>query len=221
MNLENSFFIVGTGTDVGKTYVSALLYKSLRERKASYYKPIQSGGEKEISPDVEIVCSTSGVFYDPEMCTYVLKAPLSPHLSAEMESVALDSILILEKIEEKILNSSFTIIEGAGGICVPLNREGFLYSNLIKNSKLPVVLVAETRVGTINHTLLTLHYLKSMEIPVLGIIFNRFKDQFYERDNIEMVTSLSGVKNFLIIDEGCQEIDAEKIINFLKKENSL
>lgn len=215
MSSKNSFFIVGTGTDIGKTYVSALFYKTLKNMETSYYKPVQSGGENEKSPDVEVVCSFADIPYNSEMCTYVMEAPLSPHLSAEMEGVTLDLDKILEEIERRKNSYNFSVVEGAGGICVPLNRDGYLYSDLIKKSELPVVLVTTTQVGTINHTLLTLKYLQDMEIPVLGVVFNKFQNQFYERDNIEMILSLGNVKNYLVIEDGCRDIKMDKLLNFL------
>ncbi|MGL4567399.1 MAG: ATP-dependent dethiobiotin synthetase BioD, partial [Fusobacteriaceae bacterium] len=107
------------------------------------------------------------------------------------------------------------IIEGAGGLCVPLNRDGYLYSNLIKESGLPVILVTATEVGTINYTLLTLKYLEEMKIPVLGVVFNRFQKNFYEKDNIETILSLGKIKNHMIIDEGTEKIDIKILLNFL------
>ncbi|MGL4254391.1 MAG: dethiobiotin synthase [Fusobacteriaceae bacterium] len=215
MKLKNSFFITGTGTDIGKTYVSALFYKALKNMEVGYYKPIQSGGEKGKSPDVETVCSLAQIPYDEKMSTYVLKPSLSPHISAEIEKIELDFQLILQNIEKRKELHSYSIIEGAGGLCVPLNRDGYLYSNLIKESGLPVILVTSTEVGTINYTLLTLKYLEEMKIPVLGVVFNRFQKNFYEKDNIETILSLGKIKNHMIIDEGTEKIDIKILLNFL------
>ncbi|MGL5578852.1 MAG: dethiobiotin synthase, partial [Fusobacteriaceae bacterium] len=165
--------------------------------------------------DVETVCSLAQIPYDEKMSTYVLKPSLSPHISAEIEKIELDFQLILQNIEKRKELHSYSIIEGAGGLCVPLNRDGYLYSNLIKESGLPVILVTSTEVGTINYTLLTLKYLEEMKIPVLGVVFNRFQKNFYEKDNIETILSLGKIKNHMIIDEGTEKIDIKILLNFL------
>ncbi len=215
MNSRDSFFVVGTGTDIGKTYISGLFFKALKNSKATYYKPIQSGSIDGIAPDVLSVCSFAGVEYSEEMCSYNLIEPVSPHLSAEIDKVEIDFERILKKIGKKRLNNRYLIVEGAGGVCVPLNRDGYMYSDLIKKSKLPVILVADTKVGTINHTLATLSYLKAEKIPVLGVVFNRFKNEYFEKDNIDMLVSLAKIDNYLIVDEGETDIDLEKLKTFL------
>ncbi|WP_293722462.1 dethiobiotin synthase [uncultured Cetobacterium sp.] len=135
MNSRDRFFIVGTGTDIGKTYVAGLFFKALKNSEATYYKPIQSGSIDGRAPDVLSVCSFAGVEYSEEMCSYNLVEPVSPHLSAEIDKVEIDFERILEEIRKKCLDNKYLIVEGAGGVCVPLNRDGYMYSDLIKKSK--------------------------------------------------------------------------------------
>ncbi|MGL6169626.1 MAG: dethiobiotin synthase [Fusobacteriaceae bacterium] len=215
MSLKNSFFIVGTGTDIGKTYISGLFFKTLKNSGTTYYKPIQSGSIAGKAPDVLSVCTFAGVDYNEDMCSYNLVEPVSPHLSAEIDKVVIDFEKILKEIKNKRLNNNYLIVEGAGGVCVPLNREGYMYSDLIKKSNLPTILVTDTKVGTINHTISALNNLKAKNIPILGVVFNRFKNQYFEKDNIEMILSVGKIDNYLIVDEGEVEIDLENLKKFL------
>ena len=154
--------ICGTDTDVGKTAVSALLVQGLN---AIYWKPIQSGiidgGD---SKQVQQILNLSEKRFIPE--AYIFKAPVSPHWAAEQESVLINiDMLKVPKKEE------FLIIETAGGLLVPLTRK-LLQIELIKKWNLPVILVARTGLGTLNHTLLSVEALRHRNIPILGIILN-------------------------------------------------
>lgn len=153
--------IVGTDTDIGKTIFSAGLVGRL---DATYWKPVQSGIEEET--DSEIVARLSGVASDkilPE--GYRLTQPLSPHRSAELDDLTIDTnSLKPPKIDGPL------IMEGAGGLMVPLSRERLLIDQ-IADWSVPVVLCSRTGLGTINHTLLSLEALRSRNIPVLGVAF--------------------------------------------------
>lgn len=153
-------FVTGTDTGVGKTVVSALLAKCLQRK---YWKPIQSG----VSPftDSEWVAQHLGEENVlPEM--YRLSQPLSPHVSARLDQteIRVENVLsYAEKTREPL------VIEGAGGLLVPLNDQEFLI-DLIAKLRTPCVLVALSSLGTINHTLLSLEALRSREIETIGVI---------------------------------------------------
>ena len=182
--MVQKFIISGTDTDIGKTVVAAMLTLALG---GTYWKPIQSGIEGGV--DTKAVQKMTGLPAErflPE--SYVLSEPLSPHRSAEIDDVTIDvDSLLLPQIEEPI------IIEGAGGLMVPLTRENLLI-NLFKRwnetMRVPVILVARTGLGTINHTLLSLEALWSRQIPIQGIIFVGDENE----DNVKTIAEFSDVK---------------------------
>jgi len=154
--------ICGTDTDVGKTIVSSFFVQGL---KGIYWKPIQSGTEE--GTDTKTVCNLLNLEpkrYLPER--YKFKAPVSPHWAAEQESGFIEpSNLNLPELDELI------IIETAGGLMVPLNRD-WLQIDQLKVWGAPIILVARTGLGTLNHTLLSLEALKHRNLNVLGIVLN-------------------------------------------------
>ena len=162
----NSFsqriIVCGTDTDVGKTIVSSFLVQGL---KGVYWKPIQSGTEE--GTDTKTVCKLLDL--EPERYLserYKFKAPVSPHWAAEKESRHIDPNNLDVPNLDKLI-----IIETAGGLMVPLNRN-WLQIDQIKAWGAPIILVARTGLGTLNHTLLSLEALRSRNIDVLGIVLN-------------------------------------------------
>jgi dethiobiotin synthase len=164
MPLPTRFFVTGTDTGVGKTFISAILTLGL---KAHYWKPIQSGVRE--GTDTDWIRQTTGLpaeHFLPE--AYSLTEPLSPHAAADLDGVEIElSSLRLPHWQP----GDRLIVEGAGGLMVPLNRE-FLIANLIEQLNLPVLVVARSGLGTINHTVLTVTELKRREIAVLGVVMN-------------------------------------------------
>ena len=153
--------VTATDTDVGKTVFSAALVASLA---ASYWKPVQAGTEG--GTDTETVALLSGAPRTRLLSEkYVLTLPASPHISAEHDGVEIDT----DALEPPVTDSPL-VIEGAGGVMVPMTRK-VLQADLFARWGLPVVVCARTALGTINHSLLTLSYLRRREIPVLGIAF--------------------------------------------------
>ena len=161
--MTKNFFISGTDTDVGKTIISSILVKKL---KASYYKPIQCGLDKNKKKDSEIIQALSGgskIYKE----TYFFKSPVSPYVASILEKKKI-SITEILKIKKKI--SENLIIEGAGGLYVPITQK-FLMIDLIKKFNFPLILVCRTKVGTINHTLMSLEIIKKKQINLFGLIF--------------------------------------------------
>jgi dethiobiotin synthetase len=162
-----AFFITGTDTNVGKTIVSAWLMRSLG---AAYWKPIQSG----VIPctDTDTVRSLTGLdesYFIPER--FCLTQPLSPHAAAAIDGVQLN----LSDFQLPMTTKPHLIVEGAGGLCVPINEQDLMI-DLIQSLKLPVCLVARPSLGTINHTLLSLQQLRQAKIPILGVILSGRKN---------------------------------------------
>ena len=164
MIFPNKIFITGTDTGVGKTVVSAILMAGL---DGFYWKPIQSGLD-EIS-DTEWVREHTGLSDDHFFSeTYRLTLPLSPHASALHDGVRID--LDYFHVPE-VPAPGHLIIEGAGGVMAPLN-ETHLMTALIKRLGAPVLLIARSSLGTINHTLLSLEQLRREGIDVMGVVIN-------------------------------------------------
>ena len=161
--MTKNYFISGTDTDVGKTIISSILVKKL---KASYYKPIQCGLDKNNKKDSEIIQALSGggkIYKE----TYFFKSPVSPYVASILEKKKISITKIL-KIKKKL--SENLIIEGAGGLYVPVTQN-FLMIDLIKKFNFPLILVCRTKVGTINHTLMSLEIIKKKRINLFGLIF--------------------------------------------------
>lgn len=163
-------FISGTDTNIGKTITSAWL---CAHSQYDYYKPIQTGIEDEIDSKMIKQLSPSTAIIQE---TYALPKPLSPHLSARFANKSID----LKQIQ--LPENPDVIIEGAGGLMVPLNQK-FLMIDLIAQLKTPLLLVASSKLGTINHTLLSLSILRHYQIPILGVIMNGIPNP----DNVEAI----------------------------------
>ncbi len=168
-----AFFVTGTDTDVGKTLVCAVLMAGLA---AAYWKPVQSGcDEGTDSRWIQRVTGLPGNRFCPER--WCLKAPVSPHAAAEIDGVriALSDFSLPDSKDTPHL-----IVEGAGGLMVPINDEHFMI-DLMRQLGLPVLLVARSTLGTINHTLLSLAQLRQHGLHVLGVILNGPKNESNRR----------------------------------------
>lgn len=156
------FFVTGTDTDIGKTVVSAWLALHI---DGSYWKPIQSGLDGVVDLDVvrHITGFSDSRFFDSR---YSLTQPLSPHEAAMRDNVS----IALEDFELPKASHPL-IVEGAGGVMVPINADHYV-RDLIKALNLPVILVARSTLGTINHTLLSLQALRDAELNVCGVILS-------------------------------------------------
>lgn len=220
-NLEKGYFILGTDTDIGKTYISSLLFKSLLPENVGYYKPFQTGCPKidgDFLPlDADFLCKFSNFNLRKDMSTYLFSVPVSPHLAAELDNVEIDISKVINHFEILKKNYKTLIVEGAGGTYVPIIRNSYYMFDLIKDLDLPVILVCSSKVGCINHTLLTINFLKSKNIKIHGIIFNKFTNEFYEKDNINIVLNESNIKNHLIIKENQDIIKKDELLKFLSK----
>ncbi|WP_090755594.1 dethiobiotin synthase [Nonlabens sp. Hel1_33_55] len=156
----SSYFITGIGTDVGKTVAAAIVTKAL---DADYWKPIQSGlTETDRGTLQELLHDFKGTFH-PE--SYRLKTPMSPHKAAEIDGITIELNKIVRPKTSKNL-----VVEGAGGILVPINNEQTIADLIEPTDK--IILVSSGYLGSINHTLLSIAYLKSRGLKCAGIIYN-------------------------------------------------
>ena len=169
----NTLIVTGTDTGVGKTVFSAGLTAALG---ATYWKPVQSGLEE--ATDSEIVGDLSGQPVLPE--AYRLNMPASPHLSAEDMGFEIDlNQLDLPKVDGPL------IVEGAGGLMVPLTRKAYFLDQIARWGA-PVILVARTQLGTINHTTLSLMALRNAGCPIIGVAFVGPAEPDVEQTIVEM-----------------------------------
>ncbi|HYH55524.1 MAG TPA: dethiobiotin synthase [Anseongella sp.] len=174
-------FVTGIGTGVGKTIISALLVEKLR---ADYWKPIQSGDlDNSDTRKVRSLVSNPVSRFHPE--AYRLTQPFSPHKSARLDGIEIETDRLRASLPQ---TEQPLIIEGAGGLMVPLNGR-HLMIDLIPLFEADVIVVSRTYLGSINHTLLTLELLKTRGLPVKGIVFNGERD----KDSEEAILGYSGV----------------------------
>jgi dethiobiotin synthetase len=154
-------FITGIGTDVGKTIASSIIVEALQ---ADYWKPVQAGDlDNSDSHKIQSYISNSVTVIHEN--SYKLTTPASPHLAAKLDQITID---IQQIVEPKTANH--LVIEGAGGLLVPLNNSDYIIDLIQDDYK--VVVVSRHYLGSINHTLLTLETLQSRNIPVAGIVFS-------------------------------------------------
>ncbi|WP_456416208.1 dethiobiotin synthase [Methanocaldococcus sp.] len=205
-------FVTGTDTGVGKTYVSAILAENLKKMgvNVGYLKPVETGGREDTLTLKNVLKNDD----DLDLMNPInLKLPLSPNIAFDVENVH----LTLDEIKKKIKNAyktlknkyDFLIVEGAGGVYVPI-KENFLMSDLIKFLNLDAVVISRPNLGTINHTLLTIEHLRNKNINVRGVIINCITDLnkvlYYEKTfetiekvgNIEIIGIVKNKEDFVI-----------------------
>jgi adenosylmethionine-8-amino-7-oxononanoate aminotransferase len=192
--MNKGIFITGTDTGVGKTVVSAGLALSLRHKDldVGIMKPIQSGGRE----DTKFLIKASGVKDEIELINpCYFKKPLAPLTASEIEGVQIDIPAIKNAFEKLSKRHDVVIVEGIGGLLVPLTEDYFV-SDLILELDIPIIVVSRPGLGTINHTLLTIKHAKESGIDIIGIIFNETKKKrkgLAEKTNPSVIERLSGV----------------------------
>lgn len=193
-------FITGTGTDIGKTYVTALIAKALRSMgvNVGYYKAAISGAESVEESDAGYVKRFSGLEQETgTLLSYLYKNPLSPHLAARIEGNPPALSVIKSDYSHVASQHDFVLAEGSGGIICPIRwdeQETIMLEDIVKALGLDTIVVADAGLGTINAAVLTVSYLKSKNIGVRGIMLNRFDgDSVMHCDNLLMIEKLSGV----------------------------
>jgi len=203
-HLEKRYFISAIGTDCGKSIVSAILCEKL---KADYWKPIQAGIVPQTDTElVKSLISNKKTKYHKE--AYKLKTPASPHYAALLDK---------KKIELRKINcpdtSNTLIIEGAGGLLVPINQKNYVY-DLIPHLNAELILVVNFYLGSINHTLLSIEYLKSRKAKVKGIIFcgelNESSKQIIDNNLPWPVLGVIG--NISVLNKASIKLEADKLV---------
>ena len=216
--MNRGYFITGTGTDVGKTYVTGLLLKKLLSGgvSAGYFKAAMSGNEtgpdgKLIPGDALHVRTVSGTDQPlEEMCPYIYKTAVSPHLASKIEGGPVEPDVVREWYERVRSSYDFVLAEGSGGIVCPIRRDGqtIFLEDIISALDLPCLIVADAGLGTINSVVLTSEYMKSRNIPVRGIIFNNWvPGDIMQEDNRLMCQELTGLPVIACVTKDSDDID--------------
>lgn len=211
--MSKNIFITGTGTDVGKTFVTGLILKKLRESgvNAAYYKAAMSGNERRkdgslIPGDALYVKSVSKIEQPlEEMCPYVYENAVSPHLAARLEGNPVELDCVLEKFHALCHKYEYVTMEGSGGILCPIrfDKVKIMLPDIIRACNLSCLMVADAGLGTINNVVLTAEYMKAQKIPLKGIILNHFiAGNIMHEDNLKMCEYLTGAKVVACVKDG-------------------
>ncbi|MCL2284392.1 MAG: dethiobiotin synthase [Fibromonadales bacterium] len=190
--MAKGLFIAGTGTGVGKSYAGAFLLSIIKNSKGKilYYKPIQCGKPADIA-FIKKMAKHKDV-----ACSYNLKTPSSPHLAFEKEKIKFSKSKISSFLAKAKKQYDFIFVEGAGGVRVPITMN-FDMADLAKLTGFPVLVVAQPGLGTINHTLLSIDYLKSKDVEVCGFLFSWTEGTNFSSElvlnNAKVIEKISGV----------------------------
>ena len=175
--ISHNIFVTAIDTNVGKTVVSSLLVKALQ---ADYWKPFQCGTDEETdSQFIKRMTAQEGITVHKE--SYCLKTPQSPHYAAEQEELRID----LDQVKVPDSKNSL-IVEGAGGILVPLNDKDYVI-DLAVREKMLTILVTQHFLGSLNHTFLSVEALRRRGLRILGLVFNGEENLGYEKFVSEQV----------------------------------
>ena len=215
--MSKGIFVIGTDTEVGKTVVSAGLMHLLlsNKYKAAYFKPVASGevmlGGVYQSTDASFIKTVSGFAEDQKNITpFSFKNAVAPHFASRLEGRSIDLAVIKDTMQYLKNSYEMIIAEGAGGLAVPLNDQGFMQYDLIRELGFSCLLVARTGLGTINHTLLTLRFAQSAGLKIKGIVLNGHGQTPTETDNIETIRKLSGIPAIFTV-PALDGVDTEKL----------
>lgn len=197
--MARGIFVTGTDTGVGKTVVAATLARLLRMNgiKVGVMKPVTSGCRSDatgpVSDDALLLCQAAGIACNDDVAPYRLREPVAPAEAARHEGIQVSFQRIGEAFERLAGQYDYLIVEGAGGLMVPL-AGGLLVADLASQLGLPLLVVTRPDLGTINHTVLTCFAARQMELPLAGVIVNSMPEQpgLAERSAPHHIGSLCG-----------------------------
>ena len=202
--MSKGIFITGTGTDIGKTFVTALLVKRLKElgHETAYFKAAGSGNPRDdrgelVPGDALYVKNISGITQPLDtMCPYIYERAVSPHLASKLEGYPVDLGTVTAQYQKLCTEYDTIVCEGSGGIVCPIrfDEQKLLLEDIIKALDLPCLIVADAGLGTINSVVLTVGYMRAHGLDIKGIILNNFHDgDVMEEDNKTMCQTLTGI----------------------------
>lgn len=219
--MAKGLFITGTGTDVGKTYVTGLIVKKLQElgKISAYYKAAMSGNDYDeqhelIPGDAMFVKNVSEIKQDVQsMCPYVYEVAVSPHLASRIEKNPVNMAVVRDGFYKLCDNYEYITVEGSGGIICPIryDEETIFLEDIVKELQLPCLMIADAGLGTINNVVLTYQYMKQKGITCKGIIFNNYHpNDVMEEDNMFMCEELTGLPVIACVKPEDKELDIEE-----------
>ena len=218
--MSRALFITGTGTDIGKTYVTGLIVKKLAEggNNPGYYKAAMSGNERRedgslIPGDARFVQQVSGISQPlEEMCPDVYEHAYSPHLASRIEGNPVVMDVVKQGFDAVCDKYDYVTVEGSGGILCPIrfDEQRIQLEDIVKELHLSSVIIADAGLGTINSVVLTAEYMKAKHMNVKGIIFNHFHPgDVMEEDNILMCELMTGLPTLAKVEEGAKTLDID------------
>lgn len=201
---SNTVFVTGTDTSVGKTYACVRLLEFLQAKgiEPGYQKWVATGTDTGLPEDLALCLAAASISPTPELVgelvPYRFRYPASPHLAAEIEGRQVEPEVIIRNYLSQASRHRFLVVEGVGGVMVPLRRD-LLLVDLLARLQPRTLLVARSGLGTLNHTLLTLAALRSRDIPLLGVVFSdavEGEDERLVQDNIQTIEKIGLVRVF-------------------------
>lgn len=223
--MSKGLFLVGTGTDIGKTYVAGLIVKKIQEAgySSSYYKAAMSGNVRDatgqlIPGDAKWVQEVSGITQPLHtMCPFVYEHAYSPHLASRIEGNPVTIEKVLEGYQQVCTSYDYITMEGSGGILCPIDYDTkrIQLEDIILACNLPCLLIADAGLGTINNVVLTVEYMRSHNLTLSGIIYNHFHPgNVMEEDNIRMCEEMTKVPTIAVVEPNASDLDlaVEKLL---------
>lgn len=216
--MHKGIFVTGTGTDIGKTFVTALLVRKLHDAgcAAAYFKAAVSGNERDengrlIPGDAAYVKRISGISQSLDtMCPYIYETAVSPHLASRIEGDPVEISTVKAQYKKICDEYEYVLCEGSGGIVCPIRCDDkkIMLEDIIKSLGLPTIIVADAGLGTINSVVLTCEYMKAHGLEIRGLILNNFhRGDVMEEDNKLMCEKLTGVPVIACVGENDTEIN--------------
>lgn len=218
--MSKGIFITGTGTDIGKTYVTGLIVKKLAQAgcKPAYYKAAMSGNNRRpdgslIPGDALFVKECAGIEQDLDsMCHYVYENAYSPHLASRIEGHPVEIQVVRQGFYALVPQYDYITVEGSGGILCPIcfDEAKIQLEDVIKDLHLSCIMIADAGLGTINNVVLTYEYMKAHNLPVKGIIFNNYHPgNVMEDDNIRMCQYMTNLPVLAKVQPGDTQLDID------------
>lgn len=217
--MSKKIFITATGTDIGKTFITALIVKKLRDAgyNAGYYKAALSGAditENGIIPgDAYYVNKIANINETMDnLVSYVYKEAVSPHLASQIEGNPVEMNKVIEDFNNSLSKYDYLTMEGSGGIVCPIryDHKKIMLEDIVKELGLSTLIIADAGLGTINHVVLTVEYLKNRNISIKGIILNHYiEGNLLHEDNIKMIEKITKVPVIALVKENDKELDID------------
>ena len=214
--MGKALFITGTGTDIGKTYVTGLIVKRLRDAglRAGYYKAALSGAEigadgTLLPGDALHVARAANLAAEEATVSYIYRDAVSPHLAAQIENRPMDFDVVERDYRMAKERTDYLTVEGSGGIICPLRwdaEQHVILDDLVLRLGLSALVVADAGLGTINAAVLTAEHLKMRGIPLKGFIFNNWTGGTMQEDNVKMVEALTGARVLACVERGAADL---------------